>query len=535
VVQTSADPEKTRRPLVVGRRWAITADHPLATAAGAEILRTGGSAAEAAVAAAGVLAVVQPHMCGVGGDLWALIYDAQRGQVTALNASGRAPTGLTPQTLLDAGHTTMPEYGIYTITIPGAVDGWQQVLTGRSRRSLGELLQPAIHYARAGFPLYAKLCQSMTSPEVHRKATPALRDHLAPGGKPPRSGRLWRQPALANTLAQIARDGPEAFYRGDLAERHASFLRAQGGCHQRADFIAHHSTTSAPLTLNYCGLDVLACPPNSQGIALLMHLNILANADTRAWRPGMPEVTHYQVEALKLSFADRNRYVCDPAFVPVPVAGLLDPTYGATRFRLINPRRAASQVLPGQPPASGDTVYLSVVDAEGNAVSLIQSLYAGFGSGVFDPQTGVVFQNRGAGFTLEAGHPNCLAPGKRPYHTLTPGMVLQNGRPWLVFGSPGADGQTQTHLQLLHQIILFGRNPQAAIEAPRWRLTGQTLEMEEELAGQVADTLRQWGHQIAVKKDRVTLMGSAQAIRVADGLLQAGADLRRNAAALAGE
>jgi gamma-glutamyltranspeptidase len=526
------------RPLVMGTSWMITADHPLAAQAGAMVLEAGGNAVDAAIAANLVLCVARPHMCGLGGDLFALIYQAQSGELHALNGSGRAPQKASLEAYADLGLESIPETGPFTNTVPGAVHAWEDALKHFGSMTLGELMPRAIHYAENGFPMYGELVEAIRSRRDKLENSPGCVRTFLPGGGLPQAGRLFKQPALARSLAAIAEGGSQALYQGELGSSLLEHVRSLGGLMSREDLAGHTGNWESPLKLDYKGLSLCTVPPNSQGIALLMQAAMLENLDLAAMGQGSPQLVHHMVEAKKLAFADRNRYVCDPAFHAAPIKRMLDKESAKKQAGRIDAGRAADQVAPRSFTTGGeDTVYLAVVDKQGNAVSLIQSLYEFFGSCVMDPETGIILHNRGRGFSLDPQHPNRLEPGKRPYHTLHPVMALKEGRPHLVMGTPGADGQTQTNMQVLVNLLEFGADPQEAVEAPRWRGNPDGgLLMESRFRPDTVQGLRDRGHRIELLGPYDGVMGSAQVIRMDEdsGVLEAGACPRRQAYAIGG-
>jgi len=526
----------THRPVLMSTRWMITADHPLAVQAGASVLEAGGNAVDAAIAANLVMTTVRPHMCGIGGDLFMLIHMAGSGAFEALNASGRSPARASLAAYRELGYTTMPATGIHTCTVPGAIAGWQAALERHGSLGLDTLLGRALPYAEHGFPVYAELVGAIEERKSILRAAAATREIFLPGGKPPRVGQLMVQPGLGQSYRLLMEEGPDAFYRGPLGEALVAFSDAAGGFFSEADLAAHRVDWQTPITTDYRGCTIATQPPNSQGIALLMQANLLEHQDIAGLGIDSAELIHLMVEGKKIAFADRDAYVCDPVFQPVPVEDMLAKETARTRAGRIELRQAASAFPPRDFTRAGnDTVYLTVVDAEGNAVALIQSLYEAFGSCALVPQTGMVLQNRGCGFSFDADHPNVLAPNKRPYHTLHPAMILRAGRPYIILGSPGADGQTQTNMQLAVDMLDYAADPQQACEAPRWRSNPDgSLMIEDRYPERTLDRLKTMGHQIEVLEGYAAVMGSAQAIRIdrENGVLQAGADPRRQAYAL---
>lgn len=518
----------------MGTSWMVTADHPLAARTGAAILENGGNAVDAAVAANLVMTCVRPHMCGLGGDLFALVYRAESGRLEALNASGRAPARASIDEYRRRGLRAIPETGILTCTVPGAIAGWQAILEKHGTMGLDRLLADAIAYAEDGFPMYGELAQAIE--ERRALLSPAAVDIFLPRGRVPRPGDVIRQPRLAASYRRLADEGPDAFYKGELGRALVAFSRAQGGLFSEQDLSGYAPDWVAPLCTTYRGYEICTQPPNSQGIALLMQANILENFDLSVLAPEQAERVHLMVEAKKLAFADRDRYVCDPDFHPVPTAAMLEKASARDQAVRIDPRRAARSVQPRAFTSGGsDTIYLAVVDQEGNAVSLIQSLFEPFGSCVMVPGTGMFLHNRGRGFSLDRQHPNRLEPGKRPYHTLHPAMIMKDGRPFIVLGTPGADGQTQSVIQLCTCMLDFGATAQQAVEAPRWRSEPDgTLLIESRFPPQTLDALRARGHDLNVLGDFDRVMGSSQAIVVDTdrGVVAGGADPRRQAYAI---
>jgi len=533
------------RPDVMGTRGAVSSDHPLATAAGMAVLQRGGNAVDAAVAMAGVLAVVRPHMNGIGGDAFILHFDAGSGQVTALNGSGRAGSSVPASFFRDQGVEVIPEYGPLTVTVPGAVAAWEDVLARHGTISLAEALEPAIRYAEEGFPVSTKLRQDIL--DAREVLNEHARELYLPGGDAPRMGALLRNPALAASLRAIAREGASAFYQGGIGRQLAAFVEAGGGHLRPEDFRTHGSTWTEPIGVDYLGHQVLAFPPNTQGVTQLQQMVMAGLLDLEGMGHNSPDYLHSLVEVKKLAFADRDRWVTDDETNPAPVDRLLDRAYAAERIREIGPK-AADQVeagfgdpLTAALPApvtqgDGDTVYLMVVDRWGNGVSWIQSLFQSFGSGLLEPSTGIVLQNRGSQFRLDPDHPNSFAPGKRPFHTLNPVMVLRNGELAMTLGTPGGDGQTQSLLQVYHNLFLFGLTPQEAVEAPRYRSDlGLQLLLDDRIPPEVRAEMEARGHEIRVIPGWSWLQGGVQIIYrdPESGALITGADPRREAYALA--
>lgn len=418
----------------------------------------------------------------------------------------------------------------------GVVHGWYSLLERFGTRTFKDLSRKAIEYAQKGFYMDPALRQAILEKKDQLAGSPSAATIFLPDNRVPLVGRRLVQNDLAQSIQKIAAQGPDGFYRGTIAKNLVRLSQAQGGFFAKQDLEKHHSEWVQPLQATYKGHEICTVPPNSQGIALLMQARILEHLDPAKLAPAGSDWIHYMVEAKKLAFADRDRYVCDPGFKPVPVDRLLSVEHGRKQFARIQPDRAATQVQAEEFTNGGqDTVYLAVVDQKGNAVSLIQSIYEPFGSCMVIPDTGIILHNRGRGFSLNPDHPNCLEPGKRPYHTLHPVMVLKHGRPRIVLGSPGADGQTQTVMQMLVAMLEHGADMQAAVEVPRWRSNPDgTLLMEDRFDSQVLSELKNRGHRIELRPDWDPIMGSAQAIQIdyESGFFTAGADPRRQAYAI---
>ena len=535
----------TNRPDVRGVTGAVSSDHPLATAAGYAVLRDGGNAVDAVVAMAGVLAVVRPHMNGVGGDAFGIFYDGATGDVVGMNGSGRAGALASPSFFTRAGLESVPGNGPLSVSLPGAVAAWDDALTRLGTRSLAEALAPAIAYARDGFPVSSRL-QSDIAGASRGLNGPALGLYL-PGGSPPPVGSLLKNPALAATLERIAEEGKNGFYLGKPAEAISAFLEREGGYLRTADFAAHETTWTSPVEGTYLDHRVLVLPPNTQGIAQIALMEMAAEHDLAAMGHNTADYLHTLIELKKLAFADRDWWVTDPEFVDIPVEELLDTEYLRERAHRFG-ANAAEDVAPGiegpistdaqqeDPDDSGDTVYITAVDQWGNAVSWIQSLFGSFGSGLLEPETGVVLQNRGGSFNLDPNHSNVVAPGKRPYHTLTPLMALNpDGSLAFTLGTPGGDSQTQSLIQIVNNIFLFGMTPQAAIEAPRFRsYNSLRVDFEDRIPSDVLSVLSGRGHDARVVHGWTATFGGAHMILVEPaGTITAAADPRREAYGMA--
>lgn len=538
----------SRRSNVLARRGMVATSQPLAAMAGLRMLLDGGNAADAAVATAATLAVVEPMSTGIGGDAFALFYDARGApdsRITALNGSGRAPAALHLVDLLNAGLREIALDSPHSVTVPGTVAAWADLLARHGSMPLSAVLQPAIEYARDGYPVSELIAASWQRGEARLGRLPSGAE-LLPDGRAPRLSEVVRLPELARTLQAIADGGADAFYRGETGRRIAAFVQQQGGRLDASDLASHRSTWDEPIWTDYRGLRVWECPPNGQGLAALLALNLVAGDDLAALPPA--ERWHLLIEAMRLAFADARRWVADPRVVDLPLAELLSPAYSAARRRQIDPLRAnlhprsglpAAEGLPVQPAPRGDTVYLSVVDGQGNACSFINSLYHGFGSGLVAPGTGVALQNRGALFSLDPQHPNCLAPGKRPYHTIIPALATRDDELWASFGVMGGFMQPQGHVQVLVNLLDLALSPQEALDAPRFCLAeGQPdgqVAVEAGAGAALIDALRAKGHDVAVTAGMGrTLFGVGQVIRRDSdtGVLTAGSDPRRDGCAV---
>ena len=460
------------RSEVIAREGMVATSQPLATQVGLDILKQGGSAIDAAIAANAMLGLVEPTGSGIGGDLFAIVWDAESKQLYGLNASGRSPKSLTTEIFSAAGLTKIPSFGPLPVSVPGAVDGWFELHNRFGRLPMTSLLSPAIRYARNGFPV-SELVAYYWQMNVDRIGHyPGFSPTFMPGGKVPQKGDVFKNPGLAATYEKIATGGRDAFYKGDIARAIAAYMKEQGGYLSYEDLAAHTSDWVTPVSANYRGYDIWELPPNGQGIAALQILNILEQYDIEGMGLDSADYIHTFVEAKKLAFEDRAKYYADPAFNDIPVAPLISKDYARERRKLIDPLKAANRYDAGV--IDGDTVYLTVADSRGNMVSLIQSNYRGMGSGMTPPGLGFILQNRGELFTLEPGHSNEYQPGKRPFHTIIPAMVTRNNKPWLSFGVMGGATQPQMHAQIIVNLIDFGMNLQEAGDAPRFIHSGSS-------------------------------------------------------------
>lgn len=454
------------RSEVIAQNGMAATSHPLATQIAIDILKQGGSAVDAAIAANAALGLMEPTGCGIGGDLFAIIWDAEEEQLHGLNASGRSPMGLDISYFIENGYEYIPQRGALSVSVPGTVDGWFEMHKRFGRLDMHSILQPSIDYARNGFPVTELIAYYLDRSAPILSHFPNFSETYMPGGRMPAKGEIFRNPMLANTYETIAMEGRGAFYEGDIAQTIAEFVAENGGFLSYEDLAAHKSSWIEPVSTNYRGYDVWQLPPNGQGIAVLQILNILEGYDIGSMNYYCPEYIHLFIEAKKLAYEDRAKYYADMDFSPVPLEGLLSKEYAAQRRQLIDTERAARRYDAGV-PESPNTIYLTVADKEGNMVSLIQSNYRGMGSGITPPGLGFVLQNRGEGFTLEEGHFNTYEPGKRPFHTIIPGYITKDGKPYMSFGVMGGGMQPQGHVQIVINMVDFGMNVQEAGDAPR--------------------------------------------------------------------
>lgn len=467
------------RSEVIALHGMAATSQPLATNAALDILKAGGSAVDAAIAANAMLGLVEPTGNGIGGDLFALVWDARTQRLYGLNASGRSPKGLTLATLRERlkaeGLERLPPLGPLPVSVPGAVDGWFELHAKFGRLPMKTLLTPAIRSAREGHPVSELIAYYWARSLPRLGKFPGFREQMTLDGQAPKKGEIWKNPNLANTLEAIAKGGRKAFYQGRIAHTIADYVQAQGGYLSYEDLASHHSEWVEPVSTNYRGYEVWELPPNSQGIAALQMLNLLEAYDLAKAGFGSPEHLHWFIEAKKIAFEDRARFYADPDFNQLPVAGLISKAYAEQRRKLLDPGKAAKRVEVGNPALrQGDTIYLTTADAEGNMVSLIQSNYRGMGSGMTPPGLGFVLQDRGEMFSLEDGHANVYAPGKRPFQTIIPAFISKDGKPWVSFGVMGGDMQPQGHVQIVLNLIDFGMNLQEAGDAPRIYHTGSS-------------------------------------------------------------
>jgi len=501
----------TQRSTAVGKHGMAATNQPLATLAAVDVLRAGGHAVDAAIAANAVLAVTDPANCGLGGDLFAIVWEGPARQMHGLNGSGRSPQALAAEVFATQGLTSIPSQGFLPVTVPGCVDGWFALHRRFGRLPMATVLAPAIQCAREGFPVTEVIAREWAQLLRTRREQPGFTSVFAPGGSAPRHGQLFRNPELADTLERLAADGVDAFYRGEIARCIDRFMRDHGGYLRYEDLASHRSEWAAPTSVSYRGYDVWELPPNGQGLAALQMLRILEQFDLRRAGFGSPDHLHALIEAKKLAFADRARFYADPHFAPAPVAALLSADYARQRRALIRDDRALAAVEAGNPAlGDGDTVYLAAADSDRNMVSLIQSNFHRFGAGVCPPGLGFCLQNRGQLFDLSPSRPNSYAPGKRPFHTIIPAFVTREGRPVMSFGVMGGDMQPQGHVQILLNLLDFDMGLQEAGDAPRvyhggsaaptgepGDSAGGRVLVERGFAPETLEELTRRGHRIA--------------------------------------
>lgn len=529
-----ADRGDSSRPVALGSTAMVAAAHPLATLTGVEVLKQGGTAADAAVAVNAVLGVTQPHCCGVGGDIFCLYYEAASQRVHFLNGAGRSGTRATLDELRRRGLSRVPTIGPGAVSVPGCVGGWAMLLERFGTRPLAALLAPAVHYADAGFPT-TRLLSHAIEDLLPAAADPEWRRIFAPGGRAPGLAERLRQPDLAATLRWLAAEGPESFYQGRIARAIASRLESDGFL-LPGDLATHTADWGEPLRTSYRGYTVYETGLPTQGIAALLALNLLEGLDLERIALHSAEHLHALIEMVKLAYADRDRWVADPGGVRLPVDGLLSKAYAARRRGGFDLRKAQTYAA-GDP--TGDTTGFVVMDGRGDLVSVIQSLFHSFGSGVVPPGTGVVLHNRGTSFGTDPAHPNCLGPRKRPFHTLIAAVVTQDDRPVMGFATMGANGQAMFHVQVLTNVLDYGLDIQEAIERPRFLLGPVTADepadmvrIESRVPGRAVAALERRGHRIRQERAFYQKMGHAHGVVVRDGALMGGADPRGDGAAL---
>jgi len=527
------------RSVVMSANGMIATSQPMAVQVGLEVLKQGGNAMDAAIAANAVLCVTEPQSTGIGGDCFVLAHEAKSGKLHGLNGSGRAPALATAQAYAGRGLTAIPERGILSVSVPGAVAAWADALARFGTRSLADVLQPAIAFAEQGYAVTPVVAHFWKRNEALLRQDEDSRRDMLVDGNAPQAGTRHRQPKLARALRLIAAQGPQAFYQGELARGIADAMRAKGGLVREEDLAAHQSEWVEPISTDYRGYRLFEIPPNGQGITALMGLNILEQTRLGELERLSVEHVHAFTEALRLAYAERNRWVADPAQVPVPVAALLDKGFAKSQWGRISPARALKHPVPSalKSAAGGaphrDTIYLTVVDKDRNCVSFINSLFHNFGSGVMAGETGIMLQNRGSGFTLEEGHPNQVAPGKRPMHTIIPAMVYRDGKPVYSYGVMGGQYQAMGHAYVLSNLVDFGLDPQEALDAPRFlpEPFSEALTVERGIAEPLRKALSARGHQL---KEAEVPLGGGQVIHIDHerGVLSAGSDPRKDGCAM---
>lgn len=475
------------RSEVIGTHGVVCTSHPLASQVGLDVLKAGGNAVDAAIAANAALGLMEPVSCGLGGDLFAIVYEAKTGKLYGLNASGRSPLGLSLETmkaeLAKLGQKTIPPHGMLPVSVPGCVDGWFELHGKLGKLPMKEVLAPTIRYAEEGHPVAELIAYYWArSVPVLEKYPGGFKTTFTIGGRAPAKGEIFKNPELAGTLRLLAEKGRDAFYKGEVADKVDAFMKANGGWLRKIDFEKHTSTWVEPVSVTYRGVEVFELPPNGQGIAALQALNLLEPYDLRALGFNHPQALHLMIEAKKLAFEDRAKFYADPAFSKIPLRSLLSKEYAAERRKLLDEKRASKRLDAGNPALKeGDTIYLCTADKEGNMVSLIQSNYRGMGSGIVVPGLGFGFQDRGEMFTFEEGHANIYAPGKRPFHTIIPAFAKKDGKPWLAFGVMGGAMQPQGHTQIIHNLVDFDMGLQEAGDAARWQHLGSSEPTGEKM------------------------------------------------------
>jgi gamma-glutamyltranspeptidase/glutathione hydrolase len=520
------------RSTVYAPRGAVAASQPLASAAGLEILQMGGNAIDAAVAAAAVLNVTEPHMTGMGGDMFAILWSAEEGRLVGLDASGRAGSAISAEELRSRGHERMPGSGPEAVTVPGALSGWVALLERYGSLTLAEVLAPAIRVAEEGFPvtpIIARQWQAVA--EDLAEDAGAATTFLIDGERPPEAGEWFANPDLAKSFRSIAEEGPAVFYGGHLGQRVVDGLRELGGFLTIEDLRDHTPEWVDPISVDFRGYTIWELPPSGQGVAALQMMKMLEPFDLAGMGHNSAEYLHHLIEAKKLAYADLARYVADRDHMEIPAEALISDEYVARRRAEIDPRQAAERPEPGAAVTQSETIYLSAADAQGNMISFINSLYSAFGARVVVPGTGIALQNRGAGFTLEEGHPNQVAPGKRPFHTIIPGFVSRDGEPWMAFGLMGGAMQPQGHTQMLLNMLVFGMDAQTAIDAARFRhFSGLTVAVEAAVPQDVRDALEALGHEV-IERSTDSFGGAQAVIRLNRGWA-AGSDPRKDGMAV---
>ena len=512
------------RSQVMAQNGMAATSHPLSTQVALDVLKAGGNAIDAAIAANAMEGVVEPHVNGIGGDLFAIVWDAKTKKLYGLNGSGRSPKSLTLAEFKKRGLTHIPSTGPLPVSVPGCVDAWFELHKKFGSMPMSKVLEKAVSYARNGFPVHGELASGLARVQANYGKYPNVANHYYPNGKVAGEGDIFKNPNLANTLERLGKEGRDVFYKGDMAKTMDAFMKKNGGFLSYEDLASHTSTWIDPVSVNYRGYDVWELPPNGQGIAALQMLNILEGYDFSKIKVGSAEHIHLFTEAKKLVFEDRAKYYADMDFAKIPVKSLISKEYAAERRKLINPNRASRHLDAGNPALKdGDTIYLTVADKDGNMVSLIQSNYRGFGSGMMPDGLGFMFQDRGEMYSLKEGENNTYAPGKRPFHTIIPAFMTKDGQPIMSFGVMGGAYQPMGHTQIVMNVVDFGMNVQEAGDFPRinhegsseptgevMEPTGGTITLESGYSYEVIRELLQKGHQVGYMSG---IYGGYQCIR----------------------
>ena len=524
-----------QRSVVMAPRGMVASSQHLASLTGYKVLLRGGNAVDAAVAMVSTLSVVEPYSVGIGGDAFALIYLAREDKLIGMNASGRAPNKATRDWFYQQGIKTIPERGMLPVTVPGALHGWAQALERYGKLQLGDLLEDAIYYAENGFPVTQVIAGEWREMEGVLRSQEASSKTYLIDGKAPRQGQVFQNKELARTYGIIARDGIEAFYRGEIGEAIVESSRRNGGLLSHKDFEDHTTSWVEPIATDYRGCTVYELPPNGQGITALEMLNILEGYDIASLGPDSPEYVHLLIEVKKIAFGDRDNLIADPEFEDVPIAKLLSKGYAKQCRDRVDPEKAMVPPDPSPYAGDSDTVFVTAVDEDRNAVSFISSLFMAFGSSMVVDGTGIILQNRGKSFSLDPNHPNRLEPHKRPMHTIIPGMVFKEGNFLMGFGVMGGDMQPQGHVQFLINLVDFKMNLQQAVDAPRIRhMQGMEVYLEKGIAGEIASALKQKGHHIVQESAAINQVGGGQAIYLDRGqnVLLGASDRRKDGCAI---
>ena len=532
---------QSRRSAVMARNGAVATSQPLAAQAGLRMLLDGGNAVDAAVAMAAALNVVEPGSTGIGGDMFALIWNKDERKVVALNGSGRSGAAANVDDVRKAGFDSIPnelDGCAFSVSVPGTVHGWETALEHYGRMTLAEVLRPAIDYAMNGYPVSEVIARGWEGSETKLRHRPSGSQMLPINGRAPKVGEVAVLPELGGSLQVIAEGGSEAYYKGDIGKKIAEYVQQEGGWLTEDDLTSHHSDWDEAIHVNYRGVEVWECPPNGQGIAALMALNIAEGFDIGDMESQSTDAYHHLIESMRLGYADALQYVADPRVAEVPIGPLLSKEYGDRRRSSIDSMMAHSNVSYGDPMGGGDTIYCTAVDGDGNACSLINSLFAGFGSGLVVPGTGIALQNRGSLFSFDPDHPNYLQGRKRPYQTIIPAMATRDDEMWLSFGVMGGFQQPQGHLQVISNMVDFGMDSQKALDALRFSIDVQgdkSVRVEEDLDDAVISKLRKRGHDVVVQRayDRTGFGGGQVVSRDAEtGVLCAGTEPRKDGSAL---